>query len=164
MPATTDPHDHSDNRPAKSRLETEIDEILERAEREHPSPPPPPIDLDAARRQRARPDIDMAATLRSAGTQARQWLRAVPILVAFAFAVLANTFDDISPLLARLMVSAAVVAFFWPILECIRDRQASPSGSARMWRGRDMGPPPAPPQRSPFEGIRQWLRDRRILP
>lgn len=167
MPASTDPQDQPDNRPARSRLEAEIEEILERAEREHPSPtppPPPPIDLDAVRRKRARPDIDVGSTLRSAGAQAHRWLRAAPMLVAFAFAILANTFDDVSPFLARVLVSAAVIAFFWPALERLRDRNAAGPESARMWRGRDMGPPPGASQSSPFEGIRQWLRDRRILP
>jgi hypothetical protein len=164
MPASTDPQE-PEHRPARSRLEAEIDEILERAEREHPTPPPPPpVDLDAVRRQRAKPEFDVSGAVRSAGVHARRWLRAAPMLVAFAFAILANTVDGVSPFMARLLVSAAVIAFFWPVLEGFRDGHASATDSARMWRGRDMGPPPSPPQRSPIDGIRQWLRDRRILP
>lgn len=160
MPATTDPHDNPDNRPAQSRLEAEIAEILERAEREHPSPPP--ISFEDEKRRRARPQVDVKATFRDAGHHARTWLTAAPILVAFGFAVLANTFDDFSPFLARTMVSAAVIAFFWPVLEGFRNRQSGPPPS-RTWRGRDMGPPPSE-QRSPIDSIRQWLRDRRLLP
>lgn len=157
MPATTDPSDNPGGRPQKTRLESEIEEILERAERKHPLPPPTPIRIEPERSVGAGQER-VQASLRSL----RRWLTAMPLLVAYMCAVVAHMFSDLSPFLTRLAVDIAVIAVFWPIFEGFRAQQTSASSST-MWRGRDMAPAShdAP---SPWQQVRQWLRNRRLLP
>lgn len=159
MPATIDPSDNSGERHQKTRLESEIEEILARAEREHPLPPPTPI-----RTRTPRPTLGQAHRSRLAGTatSVRGWLVNVPLLVAYMLAIVAHLLSDLSPFLTRIVVDLAVVAVFWPILESFRQQQATPSNT--MWRGREMDLPMQPQEPSPWSQFRQWLRDRRILP
>lgn len=158
MPATTDPPDNPGERHQKTRLEAEIEEILERAERNNPLPPPTPI-----RPGPPRPRISTVQKERisqSAGA-VRRWLVAVPVLVAYMMAIVAHMLSGLSPFLTHVAVDLAIVAVFWPILESFRQRQANTAPT--MWRGREMdmsvnhGP-------SPWEQFRRWLRDRRLLP
>jgi hypothetical protein len=161
MPTTTDPSDNSGERHQRSRLEAEIEEILERAERDNPLPPPLPFEKP---RRNPTEDAFRSTQLRNMGSSARQWLIAAPLITAYMFAILAILLSGVSPLLARLAVSLAVIAVFWPILEHYRNRQAS-SAPSRMWRGRDMSaPPPTRIGPSPWEQFRQWLRNHRLLP
>lgn len=159
MPATTDPSDNSGERRHKTRLESEVEEILERAEREQPLPQPTP--LRKRSRRPATPQFKSEG-IRESGNKVRRWLVAVPLLVAYMFAILAHMFSDISPFITRIAVDLAVLALFWPIVEAFRERQSS-SSPARMWRGREInvnvddGP-------TPWEQFRQWLRNRRLLP
>ena len=159
MPTTTDPSDNSGERHQRSRLETEIEEILERAEREHPLPPP--IPFERPRRNRAQ-EVMESSRFRDFRTSTRQWLTAAPLIVAYMFAVIAHMLSDVSPFLTRMAVSLAVIAVFWPILEHVRNKQTTPS--PQMWRGRDMSIPPPRHGPSPWEQFRKWLRDRRLLP
>lgn len=161
MPATTDPPDNHGDGHTRSRLEAEIEEILERAERDHPTAPP--ISLDEARnaRQHRERQEQRSEQLRSIGQSAQRWLTAAPILVAFMLAILANLVSGISPFLANLAVSAAVIAFFFPIAERFRARNTGATTSSRMWRGKDMGPPPEEQGPTPSDQIRDWFRNRR---
>ncbi|HWV25250.1 MAG TPA: hypothetical protein VNZ58_13765 [Thermomicrobiales bacterium] len=158
MPATTDPSDNSGERHQKTRLEVEIEEILERAEREHPLPPPTPIRTKPIRPSIAPPSRDRLGASASA---IRRWLVAVPFAVAFMLAIVANMVSGFSPFLARIAVDLAIVAVFWPIFESIREKQSAPATT--MWRGREMEIPVRHGP-SPWAQFRQWLRDRRILP
>lgn len=159
MPTTTDPSDNSGERHQRSRLEAEIEEILERAERENPLPPP--IPFQKPRRNPAQ-DALRSPQMRKIGTSTRQWMVAAPLIVAYMFAVLAHMFSDFSPFLARFAVSMAVIAVFWPIVEYYRNKQSG-SSPAKMWRGRDMSVT-SQGEASPWEQLRQWLRNRRLLP
>lgn len=158
MPATTDPSDNSGERHQKTRLEAEIEEILERAERENPLPRPTPI-----RTKQPRPSIAPAHKdrLGAAVAGVRRWLVAVPMLVAYMLAIVAHLLSDLSPFLTRIVVDLAVVAVFWPILESFRERQTSLTTTT--WRGREMELP-SRQEPSPLSQFRQWLRDRRLLP
>lgn len=158
MPATTDPSDNSGERHQKTRLESEIDEILERAERDRPLPPPTPI-----RQKSMRPRITAKhkdKLTESAGS-VRRWLVAMPLLVAYMLAIVAHMLSDLSPFLTGIAVDLAVIAVFWPILESIRERSSPPNRTT--WRGREMNLPERTGP-SPASQFRQWLRDRRILP
>jgi hypothetical protein len=159
MPTTTDPSDNSGERHQRSRLEVEIEEILERAERDNPLPPP--IPFERPRRNPAQEAL-RSPQLRNIGTSTRQWLVAAPLIAAYMFAIIALIFSDVSPFLTRVAVSMAVIAVFWPIIEHYRNRESS-TASSKMWRGRDMSVSHQN-ETSPWEQFRQWLRDRRILP
>ena len=160
MPTTTDPSDNSGERHQRSRLEAEIDEILERAQRENPLPPP--IPFERPRRNRIQ-EVVNSSRFKEMHVTTRQWLTAVPLIVAYMFAVLAHIFSSFSSPLAHIAVSLAVIAVFWPIVERARSKQNTPS--SQMWRGRDMSaPPPEHPGPTPWEQFRKWLRDRRLLP
>lgn len=161
MPTTTDPSDNSGERHQRSRLEAEIEEILERAERDNPLPPPIPFDK---RRRTPKQDLIRFEQMRGVTTSVRQWLIAAPLLTAYMFAIVAFLFSDISSFLTRTAVSLAVIAVFWPIIEHFRNRNSG-SETSQMWRGRDMRPsPPGTSGPTPWEQFRQWLRDRRLLP
>lgn len=161
MPTTTDPSDNSGERHQRSRLEAEIEEILARAERDNPLPPPIPFEK---RRRAQRPDSVRSEQLQGMATSVRKWLIAVPILTAYGFAIVAFLFSDISSVITRTAVSLAVIAVFWPIIEHFRNRNTG-SAPSQMWRGRDMRPsPPDTGGPTPWEHLRQWLRNRRMLP
>lgn len=162
MPATTDPPENQGDGRTRSRLESEIEEILERAEREHPMPPP--LSLEEARKDREKRERSSQhrEQLRAVGQTAHHMLTAAPIVVSFMFAIIAMMVSDFSPFLARTAVSAAVIAYFFPIADYYRSRNSGGGSSSRMWRGRDMGPPPTEP--TPFEQLRDWFRNRRNMP
>lgn len=139
-------------------MESEIEEILERAEREHPLPPP--IPFPAMKEKRVSTPL-LTRGVQEAGSSAKRWLTVSPLITAFMLAILAQMVSGLSPLLAHLAVSLSVVAFFWPVVEHFRSEQPSTSSST-MWRGRDMRDRNEGP--TPWEQFRQWLRDRRLLP
>jgi hypothetical protein len=139
-------------------MESEIEEILERAEREHPLPPP--IPFRTAKGKRVSTPL-LTRRVQAAGSSARRWLAVSPFIVAFMLAILAQVVSGFSPLLAHLAISLSVIAFFWPVVEHFRSKQSSTSSST-MWRGRDMSDRNEGP--TPWEQLRQWLRDRRLLP
>ena len=87
MPATTDPPENQGDGRTRSRLESEIEEILERAEREHPTPPP--LSLDDARKERQR---------RERSRQLREQVVAVVDVTAVAVAAMAvaTTMADVT--------------------------------------------------------------------
>jgi len=152
MPTSTQPNGSPSDKPGKSRLEREIEEILERAEREHPLPPPTPFE-PRQRRQAAKeamPRVDLS----SLADSARRWLETAPIFVAFGAAILALIVRNVSPFLATIAATAAVVALFWPIVASIRN----PRPEAKTWRGRTYEPRQDPPEL--VIRLRTWLRDR----
>jgi len=118
MPTSAEPNGTPSDKPGKSRLEREIEEILAKAEREHPLPPPTPI--DSRRRERAsknpKPSIGLSSVTDSLG----RWMATAPLVVAFAAAFLALLLRNVSPLLATLAATGAVVALFWPVVASMR--------------------------------------------
>ncbi len=161
MPATTDPPEKPEGHRPKTRLERQIEEILERAERDNPLPPP--ISVEQEKRKRT-PNPLTSPRVQNIGSSARRWLTVSPFIVAFLLAVVARAVSEVSPFLAHFAVSAAVIAFFWPILESIRNKQSG-TPTATMWRGRDMSDLANRREYpTPLEQIRQWFRDRRSRP
>lgn len=157
MPATIEPPENQNERPRKSRLETEIEEILARSEAESPLPPPTPI-RRPEQRQNVRESLDKVP-LHSIMSSARQWLDTAPLLVAFILAIFALVISDLSLFLATIAALFSVIALFWPILSQFRSQQSS---GQKMWRGRPYEISSSASEPAPFERVRQWLRDRNI--
>jgi hypothetical protein len=153
MPTSAEPNGTPSDKPGKSRLEREIEEILENAERKHPLPPPTPI--DSRRRQRATPPSRPTVNLSSVTDSLGRSLAAAPLLVAFAAAIIAVLLRNVSPLLATLAATGAVVALFWPVVISVRGSRTP----EKTWRGQTYTTPQEPPEI--VTRIRAWLRDRR---
>lgn len=136
---TPDPGDEPTSPPAgPSRLDREVAEILERAERE-------PISFEdaAARRRKAPPRLNApeprsrpAAPTRSA----LQWFEGLGagryLVLAVVAAILALLVSDLSPLLANVFAIVCVAAIFIPVVERFRRPDAS---TDKMWRGQNLG-------------------------
>ena len=75
---------------------------------------------------------------------------------ALAIAFLAVLVSDASPLLARLLVFAAVISFIVPILSRFRRTSAPPE--MKMWRGQVMDVNPT--RTNPIDQVRDWWRNR----
>ena len=153
MPASTNDADNNPQPPRQSRLEAEIEEILERAQAEKPLPPPTPF-----RRPRRPnpPRMSRPASRVRVGPTIERWLTAAPLLTALALAIVAVLIRDLSPLLARVVVILAMVALFWPFVS--RWRRPDATGS-QMWRGRTIEIDRTGP--SPLDELRRWFRNRR---
>jgi hypothetical protein len=153
MPTSAETNGTPSDKPGKSRLEREIEEILAKAEREHPLPPPTPI--DSRRRQRAaeesRPSLDFSKMADSLG----RWTATAPLVVAFAAAFIALLLRNVSPFLATLAATGAVVALFWPVVTSMRGSRAP----EKTWRGQTYTTREEPPEI--VTRVRSWLRDRR---
>jgi hypothetical protein len=152
MPTSTNEPDNSSQR-RPSRLEAEVEEILSRAQAEEPLPPPTPF-----RKPRRTNGPGGGQRLRKpgVGSTVEHWLTAAPLFTALALGVLAYLIRDVSPLLTRLVVVAAMIALFWPFFG--RWRRPAPPNT-QMWRGREIDIDRAGP--SPFDEIRRWFRNRR---
>ena len=157
MPTSAQPDGAPGENHGKSRLEREIEEILEKTEREHPLPPPTPI----------RPDIDQPwSSLKSRvnvpdmsdfGTTMRRMLDSMPLFVALMLAILAWMISDLSPFLANIVAIASVVALFWPIISATR----APTPMEKTWRGQTYGARQEPPEGA--IRIREWLRRKGLM-
>lgn len=154
MPTSAQPNGTPSDKPGKSRLEREIEEILERTERENPLPPPTPI----------RPDVkgpleDFTSRVRmpDIGTGARRLLESASILVALMAAIIALMVSEISPFLATIAAVAAVVALFWPVVTSSR----APRSMPKTWRGTTYTGRQDPPET--ITRVQEWLRRKGIL-
>lgn len=154
MPTSTQPNGSPSDQPKKTRLEREIDEILERAQREQPLPPPTPI---RPRARKSPNEIVQNIRIPSIGASMRRWLDAAPLLVAFVAAIIGVMIRDVSPFLATIAATAAVVALFWPVVASFR----APQSGVKMWRGREYDTSPEPPQT--IRRFQEWLRKKGIL-
>jgi hypothetical protein len=126
-----------------SRLEQQILEILEKAERE-------PWWRRALRLVR-RPRFPRARC-RFPGTHFSLPENTVLLAAAFLLALLAVLVSDWSRTLAMLLAIASLLSFFTPVVrQFVRGNSWAPS-SARRWRGRDIDLPP------PRRGLLGWLR------
>jgi hypothetical protein len=154
MPTQAQPNGSPGDKPEKTKLEREIEEILQRAERDNPLPPPTPID---SRRRKPVDDPRENFSLPDFGKTARHWLNTAPMLVAFIAAILAVIVSDFSALLATLCATAAVVALFWPVVASMR----APEPQQKMWRGRPYETQADQPQA--LSRVQDWLRKKGIL-
>lgn len=160
MPTSAEPHGSPGENPGKSRLEREIEEILEKTEREHPLPPPTPIRPDIEqpdqplKNLRSRIDIpDMGVV----GITMHRMLETMPLFVALMLAIVAWMIGDLSPFLAHIVAIASVVALFWPVFGASR----APTPLDKTWRGQSY----TGRQDSPESALRfrEWLRRKGIL-
>lgn len=158
MPSSAQPTGSPGDKSAKTRLEREIEEILEKSEREHPLPPPTPI-----RRSRARrPLREVGTRLQSADVRRlagplRQMLEGASIFLALILGIVAVLLGNLSPFLATIVAVAAVVALFWPVIT----RRGAPDPGEKMWRGRVIESRTA--SSDPLAQVRAWLRRRNLL-
>lgn len=158
MPSSAQPTGSPGDKSAKSRLEREIEEILEKTEREHPLPPPTPI-----RQPRNRNAVrDMGERLQSVDARRlagplRQLLEGASLFLALMLGIIALLLSNLSPFLATIVAVAAVVALFWPVVT----RRGAPEPTEKMWRGRVIESRSAQPD--PLAQIRAWLRRRNLL-
>jgi hypothetical protein len=155
MPTSAQPNGSPSDKPGKSKLEREIEEILERVEREHPLPPPTPI--RSRMKQTANEELRSKVSLNDIGATARRWLDTAPLLVAFGAAIVAILVRDVSPFLATIVATGAVVALFWPVVASMR----GPRDMPKSWRGQTYTPRQDPPEF--VLRLRSWLRDKGIL-
>lgn len=118
------------NQEPRSRLETEILEIIERADRE-------PTPIDKARGSLTRARFGAPRAMQHHSRRWRKRLGGVGLLiVAAVLAVLSFVLDDRSALLGRILVFAAILAFvvfFGRAFLAGRAGQDQP----KRWRGRD---------------------------
>lgn len=119
--------------PKRSRLEEELLEILERADR----PPLKPIALrSAADRAAWRARLRGRSWMTLLGSRARSGGWTV-ILAGMVAAIVGNVVvEPFSPLLARLLLYVAVVAIVLGFVQLYRD--SSRGDGAKTWRGRPM--------------------------
>lgn len=157
MPTSTQPNGSPSDQPKKTKLEREIEEILQRAEKDNPLPPPTPI---RSRQKKKKPEEDVRSfQMPDLNTSLRRWLDTAPLLVAFIAAIIGMIVRDFSPFLATIAAIAAVVALFWPVAASFR----SPKTGPKMWRGREMETYSRSEPPESITRIQEWLRRKGIL-
>jgi hypothetical protein len=154
MPTSAQPNGTPSDKPGKSRLEREIEEILERTERENPLPPPTPIRPDV---KGSFEDFTTKVKLPDIGTGARRLLQSASIFVALMGAIFALMLSNFSPFLATIAGVASVVALFWPVVTSSR----APRDMPKTWRGTTYSSYQEPPQ--VIRRAQDWLRKKGIL-
>ena len=154
MPTSAQPNGTPSDKPGKSRLEREIEEILERTERENPLPPPTPI-----RPEVKGPIDDFASKVKvpDIGGTARRLLESASIFVALIAAIIAMMLGSVSPFLATIAAVASVVALFWPVVTSSR----APRSMPKTWRGTTYTGRQDPPEA--VIRVQEWLRKKGIL-
>ena len=137
----------------RSRLDREIDEILERNDNIRLLPPPP-----TPKRQRPSPSQSLSSATSTLPAPLQRALR-VPLVQAFLLVIVAIMIDGVSPLLANVLCAAAVLCIIVPIVTQWRRPGAMPE--SRTWRGREIDPPSrfASPE-SPIDRARRWWSSR----
>lgn len=158
MPSSAQPSGSPGDNSAKSRLEREIEEILEKTEREHPLPPPTPIrpPKTRSRLQGLRERVGSVDAKRLGGP-IRQMLEGASLFLALMLGIVAMLLGDLSPFLATIVAIAAVVALFWPVVA----RRGAPTPTEKVWRGRVIES--RPPTSNPIAQVRAWLRRKNLL-
>ena|GEM_PF-6527713 len=151
--STATPDNPNQNEP--TRLERELDEILNRTGANDLKPPPRPRPQSGLRSIQGGKGVPRGFTLpRFQGGAA--WMIGGLFLAIFAVLV-----DDISPLLANLLALTAVIAFLMPIFQSFRRPTAPPQ--QKMWRGQVLEVDP-PPQANPIDQVKQWWNHRMHRP
>jgi hypothetical protein len=129
---TVKDHSPEPNDKPKSRLEAEIMEIMERADRE-------PTSIEKARGSLQKARVSAPGMI---DRQSRRWtgrLTGLGLLLAAAvLAVLSFVLDDRSALLGRMLAFAALLAFIAFFAKAFMAARTGQSEHKR-WRGRDFG-------------------------
>lgn len=154
MPTSAQPNGTPSDKPGKSRLEREIEEILERTERENPLPPPTPIRPEV---KRPMAEFSEKVKMPDIGGNARRLLGSASIFVALMGAIIAMMLSSISPFLATVVAIASVVALFWPVVTASR----APRSEPKTWRGTTYDLRQEPPEA--VTRFQEWLRKKGIL-
>lgn len=154
MPTSAQPNGTPSDKPGKSRLEREIEEILERTERENPLPPPTPIRPDV---KRPMADFTDKVQMPEIGTTVRRLMESASIFVALVGAIIALMVSTFSPFLATIVAVASVVALFWPVVTASR----APKSMPKTWRGTTYEGRQDPPEA--VTRFQDWLRRKGIL-
>lgn len=137
--------------PPKSKLDRELEEILTRKAQE-------PIRLSDRRnaRQREARQMRLQANTERWSRQATRLL-SMPIVVAYALALVGWLVRDVSGLLALLLCTAAVVAIWLPGIRRLGG-WSSPSSDVQYWRGRPyVSSARDAVSRSPIDSIKRYF-------
>src|SRR5699024_3882255 len=117
----------------KSRLDRELEEILQKKSREQIREPIPFSSHPNAPKTKGGKLIQ---DVRTNALTAWQGLSSVALLLAFTLAIFARIVSDISPLLALLLSAWAVGAIWWPGIKRLMQRSDYDEPDVKYWRGR----------------------------
>jgi hypothetical protein len=135
----------------RSRVEREVLEILEKAEREQP-----PI-TDLAKWRAVNEGRKRRAQIAALSQTVRQRLTPGIILVmGIALAVIAFATRHGQPGVSRVFALAAIICIVLPFI--MGFRKPAPDASIKRWRGRDLHPTGGPD--TPVESLKRWWRSR----
>lgn len=142
-------------RPARTRLESEVLEILRRTDT--------PVSMsDHVRRKVAQERRERSQRWRQSATTLPSRLGSFSGIFGFAvLGLLAFILRDISPLFATVLAILSVVVLFLPLID--RARGGPQANTGKRWRGRDIDPYSRPPGLPGASGQPAWfeaLRDR----
>jgi hypothetical protein len=141
-------------KPPKSRLDREIDEILEKKMKE-------PIPFRPRQQTQGR-HPNQTSPLRQQAERAWQWLSSMPLAMAYAFVFLAILVHDASPLLALLLCTAAVVAIWYPGIRRLLKPASAATPDVKYWRGRPYASEiKSAVSRSPVDSLKRYFDRRR---
>ncbi len=147
----------SDDRPGKSRLDRELDEILSKNENIRLLPPPP--ETKSRPPTRIKPKVGPTPPpMESMIPPKMRELMMSPIVMAVGLAIIAMLVVGLSPLVANLLCLAAVVCVVAPMAQRFRSRPSAPP-EIRMWRGQVIDSTPSR-QQSPIDAARDWWKSR----
>lgn len=136
----------------QSRLDQEIDEILQKKRHETTS-------FTAYREARMRPQETARRTSKNLHMVVARLLD-IPVATAFLFAIVAVLVRDYSPLIATLLAGFAVAAIWLPGLRGLQAPRV-PTHSTKYWRGRPYSTPDNFATRSPIDSLKRYFDRRR---
>lgn len=145
----------------RTRLDREVDEILQSATRDKPLPPTP----IASRRAHRPTGPAPGERLQALASSVLEVLMAVPLITAVGFGIACAVVAPHSPLAATLFAVLALVVLVVPYIRAAR-RASGPGGDGpKMWRGQVMDGPPRRPsgigERTPADKVNDWINSRR---
>lgn len=141
-------------KPPKSRLDREIDEILEKKSKE-------PIPFRPRSQTRGRLDSS-ALNTQARARQAWQRLSRMPLALAYALVFIAMLVRDVSPLLVLLLCTAAVVAIWLPGIRRLFRPASAGTPTVNYWRGRPYASEvKSAISRSPIDSLKRYFDRRR---
>ena len=152
FPDNRDAEDDRHVGPARTRLEEDVLEILQRTDT--------PVSMsDHVRRKVAQERRERANHWRDRVASFPALLGSFSGIFGFALlGLLAFVVRDVSPLLATVLAILSMILLFLPVID--RARGGSQSASGKRWRGQDMDFSPRPPTLSGQPAWFETLRDR----
>lgn len=138
----------------KSRLDREIDEILEKKSKE-------PIPFRPRSQSHDR-HVSNTSRIQQQAKRGWQWLSRMPLALAYALVLLAMLVRDASPLLALILSTAAVVAIWLPGIRRLFRPASVASPTVKYWRGRPYANDvKSAISRSPIDSLKRYFDRRR---